>query len=412
MGRQARYSPEVRDRAVRMVLEQQAHYESQWAAIRSIASKIGCTAETLRKSVRQAERDASRRAGLTTSERQQLQQLQRENRELKRANEILRKASALFRPGGARPPTEELMAFVEEHRDEYGVEPICGVLLIAPSTYYEHKARERDPSRLPVRIQKDQKLRPEVQRVYRESFDLYGVRKVWRQLHREGYAVARCTVARLMRQMNLQGTVRGRRSRVTTTPDTALEQPADLVERRFQAGRPNQLWVSDLTYVATWSGFVYVAFIFDVFSRHIVGWRVASSLRTELALDALEQALYARREARDNSLIHHSDRGSQYLSIRYTERLAEANIEPSVGSRGDSYDNALAESVIGLYKTEVIRQRGPWQGVDEVEYATLEWVHWLNTHRLLEPLGYLPPVEYEEAYYQQQELSPQRARLN
>ena len=303
------------------------------------------------------------------------------------------------------------MSFVDENRTEYGVEPICRMLPIAPSTYYEDLARTRDPSRLPARTKSDQDLREQIQRVHREHFDVYGVRKVWRQLAREDIQVARCTVERLMREMGLAGAVRGRQFETTVSDDTA-SRPLDLVDRNFSATRPNQLWVSDLTYVATWRGFVYVAFVIDVFARRIVGWRASTSLRTDLALDALEQALYARRAAFSEPLVHHSDRGTQYLSIRYTERLAEAGIEPSVGSRGDSYDNALAESVIGLYKTEVIRRRGPWRGLDGVEYATLEWAHWFNNERLLEPLGYLPPSEHEMNYYREQKSSPVAAGLN
>jgi len=295
-----------------------------------------------------------------------------------------------------------MVAFIDDHRAEYGVEPICAVLPIAPSTYYAHKAREADPRLRPARAQRDEQLRVEIARVWGENLRVYGVRKVWRQLHREGAVVARCTVARLMSDMGLAGAVRGRRIR-TTVPADVAERPGDLVKRDFTAERPNRLWVSDFTYVATWRGFVYVAFVIDVFSRRIVGWRVSSSLRTDLALDALEQAICEREEETSDRLVHHSDRGVQYLSIRYTDRLAEAGIEPSVGSKGDSYDNALAESVIGLFKTEVIRQRGPWRSLEDVEFATLEWVWWFNHHRLLEPIGYVPPVEYEEAYYRRQE---------
>jgi transposase InsO family protein len=289
-----------------------------------------------------------------------------------------------------------MVAFINAHREAYGVEPICAVVPIAPSTYYEQKVRAADPSRRPARAQRDARLRAEIQRVWQANRRVYGAKKVWKQLNRETIPVARCTVARLMRALGLRGVVRGRRI-TTTIPDALAERPRDLVERDFRATRPNQLWVADLTYVATWRGFAYVAFVIDVFSRRIVGWRATSSLRSDLALDALEQALYDRDT--DASLVHHSDRGVQYLSIRYTERLAEAGIEPSVGSRGDSYDNALAESVIGLFKTELIRQAGPWRGLDDVEYATLEWVAWFNTQRLLEPLGYLPPAEYEEQYH-------------
>jgi putative transposase len=290
--------------------------------------------------------------------------------------------------------------FIDAHRDEYGVEPICDVLPIAPSLYYERQARQRDPERRPTRARRDERLSGSIRRVWHEEREVYGYRKVWKSLRREGEPVARCTVARLMRQLGLYGVMRGRKFKRTTCPDTAAMRPPDLVTRRFVATRPNQLWVADLTYVATWRGFAYVAFVIDVFARRIVGWRVSNSLRSDLALDALEQALYDRRpRASTQPLIHHSDRGRQYLSIRYTERLAQASIEPSVGSTGDSYDNALAESVIGLYKAEEIHRRGPWKGIEEVEFATLEWVAWYNGHRLLEPLGYVPPDEFERAYY-------------
>jgi len=293
-----------------------------------------------------------------------------------------------------------MVAFIDAERATCGVEPICAQLPIAPSTYYAHKAQQRDPARCCTRAQRDARLRPEIQRVWDANRQVYGAEKVWRQLHREGMLVARCTVQRLMRTMGLRGAVRGRAWKTTTVPDMAAPRPADLVDRAFTATRPNQLWVADLTYVATWRGFVYVAFVIDVFARRIVGWRVATTLRTEIALDALEQALHARPDRA--GLIHHSDRGGQYLSIRYTERLADAGVEPSVGSVGDSYDNALAESVIGLYKTEVIRRQGPWRHVEAVEFATLAWVDWFNTRRLLGPLGHIPPIEYEQAYYARQ----------
>jgi len=293
-----------------------------------------------------------------------------------------------------------MMSFVDEHRESYGVEPICAMLPIAPSTYYEQKARQADPSRLPERARRDSVLCEEIERVWNENRRIYGARKVWRQLQREGIEVARCTVERLMRRLGIAGAVRGRKHR-TTIPDEVAARPADLVQRDFTATRPNQLWVADLTYVATWTGFVYVAFIIDVFSRMIVGWRVSRSLRSDLALDALEQALYARPDS--EHLVHHSDRGVQYLSIRYTERLAEAGIESSVGSVGDAYDNALAETIIGLYKTEVIHQLGSWRNVDHVEFETLNWVKWFNNQRLLEPIGNIPPAEFEDVYYQYQE---------
>ena len=292
-----------------------------------------------------------------------------------------------------------MVSFIDEHRGAYGVEPICKVLPIAPSTYWEQAARARDPSRLPPRLRRDAALRPEIKRVWRENHSVYGVEKVWKQLNREAIPVARCTVERLMHALGLSGAVRGKTVK-TTVPHPALPCPRDKVQRDFSATAPNQLWVADFTYVATWRGFVYVAFVIDVFARRIVGWRAAASPRTDLVLDALEQALWARRPKK-SELIHHSDRGVQYLSIRYTERLAEAGIEPSVGSVGDSYDNALAETVIGLYKTEVIRRAGPWRGLEPVEFATLEWVDWFNHRRLLGPIGDRPPAEAEAEYYAQ-----------
>ena len=291
-----------------------------------------------------------------------------------------------------------MVGFLDDHHEEHGVEPICEVLPIAPSTYYAQRACEADPSKRSVRAVRDAELREEIERVWKENFSVYGARKVWRQLSREGVAVARCTVERLMRQMGLQGAVRGRRFKKTTIVDDAAARPSDLVQRNFTADGPNQLWVADLTYVATWAGFVYVAFITDVFSRTIVGWRVSNSLRSDLALDALEQAVHSRSGL--ENLVHHSDRGVQYLSIRYTDRLAEMRIAPSVGSVGDSYDNALAETINGLYKTEVIHPNGPWRNAEEVEFATLEWVDWFNHRRLLEPIGNVPPAEYEQLYYQ------------
>jgi transposase InsO family protein len=299
-----------------------------------------------------------------------------------------------------------MVSFIDAHRAKHGVEPICAQLPIAPSTYYESKAREADPARLPARARRDIELSGEIRRVYDENFLVYGARKIWRQLNREQIPVARCTVERLMRSLGLQGVMRGR-SCQTTISDDAADRPADLVNRQFVATRPNQLWVADITFVATWTGFVYVAFVIDVFARRIVGWRVANSLRTDLVLDALEQALCSRTGTQ--GLIHHSDRGCQYLSIRYTERLAEAGVDASVGSVGDSYDNALAETINGLYKTEVIRHRGPWRNIDAVEYATLEWVDWFNHRRLLEPIGDIPPAELEQAYYRQLEESAMAA---
>ena len=292
-----------------------------------------------------------------------------------------------------------MVRYIDEHKARFGIEPICRQLQIAPSTYYEHKARQADPSRLPARAQRDMQLRAQIHRVWHENFCAYGVRKTWKQLKREQIRVARCTVQRLMCDLGLRGVVRGKGYKTTVADETAL-RPADLVNRRFVAERPNQLWVADFTYVATWRGPVFVAFVIDVFSRMIVGWRVSTSMKTDFVLDALEQALHARSDT--EGLIHHSDRGSQYLSIRYGERLAESGIEPSVGSTGDSYDNALAESINGLYKAEVIHRRGPWRNVEGVEFTTLEWVDWFNNRRLLEPIGHVPPAEYEQMYYRQQ----------
>jgi transposase InsO family protein len=293
-----------------------------------------------------------------------------------------------------------MVGFIDHHREKFGVEPICAVLPIAPSRYYELKARDRDPDRRPARARRDERLCEHVRRVWRENRKVYGVRKVWKQLRREGIRAARCTVGRLMRAMGLAGAVRGR-AWITTTHAADGGRPTDLVDRQFVATRPNQLWVSDFTYVATWNGFVYVAFVIDVFARRIVGWRVSASMRTDFVLDALEQALYARRSDAFTGLVHHSDRGTQYLSMRYTDRLADAGIAPSVGSQGDAYDNALAESVIGLFKTEVIRRKGPWRSLEAVEFATLEWVDWFNMRRLLGPIGDIPPAEFEALYYAQ-----------
>jgi putative transposase len=286
--------------------------------------------------------------------------------------------------------------FIDERREEFGVEPICAALPIAPSTYYA--AKSRPPSARAVR---DEQLKSEILRVYRENRSVYGPRKVWRQLRREGRTVARCTVERLMRALGLQGEVRGKTWR-TTLPDLSAPRPFDLVDRDFTVDAPNRLWVADLTYVRTWSGFVYAAFVIDAYSRMILGWQTSASLRTDLALDALEMAIWRREEENLEGLIHHSDRGVQYLSIRYTERLSEAGAVTSVGSRGDAYDNALAETINGLYKTEVIRKRGPWKTLEDVEFATLEWVDWFNNRRLLEPIGYIPPAELEEMFYRDQ----------
>ncbi|EAU46124.1 integrase, catalytic region [Salipiger bermudensis HTCC2601] len=290
-----------------------------------------------------------------------------------------------------------MIAFIEEHRMDFGVEPIGKVLPIAPSTYYAGLVVARDPSQASTRARSDADLMPEVQRVWDENFQVYGVRKVWHQLRREGFEVARCTVERLMKRLGIQGVVRGK-TRKTTIPDPAMPCPLDKVNRQFRAPAPNCLWVSDFTYVSTWQGVVYVAFVIDTFANRIVGWRASRSQQTQFVLDALEQALCERRPGK--GLTHHSDLGGQYLSIRYTERLGEAGLEPSVGSVGDSYDNALAETIIGLFKTEVIHRLGPWKSTDAVEWETLKWVDWFNNRRLLGPVGNIPPAEAERNFYE------------
>ncbi|EIW2705552.1 IS3 family transposase, partial [Escherichia coli] len=373
-----RFSPEVRQRAIRMVLESQDEYDSQWAAICSIAPKIGCTPETLRVWVRQHERDTGGGdGGLTSAERQRLKELERENRELRRSNDILRQASAYFGEGGVRPPLEKMMPLLDKLREQYGVGPVCSELHIAPSTYYHCQQQRHHPDKRSARAQHDDWLKREIQRVYDENHQVYGVRKVWRQLLREGIRVARCTVARLMAVMGLAGVLRGKK--VRTTISRKAVAAGDRVNRQFVAERPDQLWVADFTYVSTWQGFVYVAFIIDVFAGYIVGWRVSSSMETTFVLDALEQALWARRPS---GTIHHSDKGSQYVSLAYTERLKEAGLLASTGSTGDSYDNAMAESINGLYKAEVIHRKS-WKNRAEVELAILTWVDWYNNRRLL-----------------------------
>ena len=299
-----------------------------------------------------------------------------------------------------------MIQFIEDHRADHGVEPICRVLPIAPATFYDHLAKRADPSRLSDRAKRDEQLKPVIERVFEENLSVYGVRKVWHQIRREGFDIARCTVARLMKDLGLEGVVRGKKPK-TTIPDKALSCPLDKVNRQFHAPAPNMLWVSDFTYVATWQGFVYVAFVIDVFARRIVGWRVSRTATAGFVLDALEQAVHQRQPG--SGLTHHSDRGAQYLSIRYTERLAEAGIEPSVGSVGDSYDNALAETINGLFKAEVIHRRGPWRSFKAVEYATLEWVDWFNNRRLLEPIGNIPPAEAEANFYAAMERSDMAA---
>ncbi|KAB4465545.1 IS3 family transposase [Bacteroides thetaiotaomicron] len=394
MTKNTRFSPEVRQRAVRMVLESQGEYDSQWATICSIAPKIGCTPETLRVWVRQHERDTGGGdGGLTTAERQRLKELERENRELRRSNDILRQASAYFAKAEFDRLWKKLMPLLDKLREQYGVGPLCSELHIAPSTYYHCQQQRHHPDKRSARAQRDDWLKKEIQRVYDENHQVYGVRKVWRQLLREGIRVARCTVARLMAVMGLAGVLRGKK--VRTTISRKAVAAGDRVNRQFVAERPDQLWVADFTYVSTWRGFVYVAFIIDVFAGYIVGWRVSSSMETTFVLDALEQALWARRPS---GTVHHSDKGSQYVSLAYTQRLKEAGLLASTGSTGDSYDNAMAENINGLYKAEVIHRKS-WKNRAEVELATLTWVDWYNNRRLLERLGHTPPAEAEKAYY-------------
>jgi transposase InsO family protein len=300
-----------------------------------------------------------------------------------------------------------MIRFIEDHRADHGVEPICRILPIAPATFHDNLAKQADPSRLSDRARRDIDLKPEIERVLEENLSVYGVRKVWHQMRREGFDIARGTVARLMKDIGIEGVICGKKPK-TAIPDKALPCPLDRVNRQFHAPAPNVLWVSDFTYVATWQGFVCVAFVVDVFARRIFGWRASRTANAGFVLDALEQAIHQRRPAQDQ-LVHHSDRGSQYLSIKYSERLAEAKIAPSVGSVGDSYDNALAETINGLLKAEVFHRRGPWRSFEAVEYATLEWVDWFNNRRLLEPVGNIPPAEAEANDYAALERSDMAA---
>src|SRR5664280_2906512 len=386
---QRRYPPELRERAVRLVFETTSERGERFGAVTRVAGQLGIGPESLRKWVHQAEVDGGKRTGLTTEERERMKLLERENRELRRANDPQERRG--FLRGGARPPVLEVTRYIDEQRVTFGVEPICRALAIAPSSYYA--ARSRPPSARAVR---DATLGAAIGRIHRANYAVYGARKLWHALRREGTSVGRDQVGRLMRGLGLAGAVRGKTKR-TTVPSELSPRPADLVERVFSALAPNRLWLADITYVSTWSGFCYTAFVIDAFSRRIVGWRVSSSLRAELALDALEMAIWSRRSTDLAGLVHHSDRGVQYLSIRYTERLADEGAVTSVGSKGDSYDNALAETVNGLYKTELIRAQGPWRTVDQVELATAAWVAWWNDQRLHSACGDIPPAEFEAA---------------
>ncbi|WP_153560752.1 IS3 family transposase, partial [Acinetobacter baumannii] len=397
-----KYTPEIRERAVQLLIESEKDYPSTWAAITAIAPKIGCTPETLR-AWHQKHLDQQNPIKVQQIyDQEKMKQMEREIKELKRANEILRKAAGFFRPGGARPPTQIMVDFIHNNKDLYGVDAICRILPIAASTYYrtldlcdekhcfarEHRAK---------RDLHDLHHAEEIKRIWKESSGRYGVRKVWQKLKREGYIIARCTVARLMKNLGIQGVWRGKNKQTTRSRDDQKRAP-DLVKRNFRADQPNHLWVADFTYIQTNSGWVYTAFIIDVFSRAIVGWKVSTRMNTDMVLDALEQALHDR--GMPKNVIHHSDRGVQYLSIRYTNRLEAANLRASVGTTGDSYDNALAETVNGLYKTEVIEYlKADWQGLADVQLATLNWVDWFNKKRVHSALGYVSPFEFEAMYY-------------
>ncbi|MFE6872856.1 IS3 family transposase [Kitasatospora sp. NPDC057692] len=391
-----KYPDELRERAVREV-------RSTGRPVAHVARDLGIHKEALRSWVRQAEADAGERDDrLTSSELEELKQLRKENAELRRANEILKAASVFFCPGD-RPSPDEAEQVIDHLRDGFGVDPVCRVLELSPSTYFARKQRPKSARRL-----RDEELISLVTAVWEDSGRTYGARRITRALVRAGHAVARCTVERLMREVGIEGVIRGQRRR-TTVPEPAAPRPPDLVNRRFTAERPNQLWLADLTYIRTWSGWVYVAFVLDAYSRRIVGWQAATHMRTDLPLDALEMALWRQRIKKDASLIHHSDRGSQYVSIRYTERLAEVGAAASVGSVADSYDNAMAEALNGTFKAELIEHQGPWRDFDEVERAVFQWVAWYNGERLHSALGYMPPDEYEQAYRTRLKQHPQAA---
>ncbi|WP_413751839.1 IS3 family transposase [Streptomyces sp. R-74717] len=405
MARPSRYPLELRRRAVRMVAEVRDDHANETAALQAVTEKLGIgSRETLRNWVKQHEIDAGTRPGTTTEESAQLKALRKENAELKRANEIL-KAAAKFLRGRARPATHALVAFIDEHRDRFGgVEPICRTLTehgckIAPSTYYAHKKRLETPS---ARFVRDEELKERIQEVYSSNYRVYGARKIWCELNRQEHAVARCTVERLMRELGITGAVRGRKV-ITTITDPAAERAPDLLDRNFVASAPNRCWVADFTHVATWNGVVYVAFVMDTFSRRVVGWSASTTKETRLVLDALEMALWQRdRDGfpyEQGELIHHSDAGSQYTSFALTEHLDRAGIAASIGSVGDAYDNALMESTIGLFKTELIKPGRPWKTLSHVELATAEWIDWYCHRRLHGEIGHVPPVEYEANHY-------------
>ncbi|WP_374112465.1 IS3 family transposase [Streptomyces sp. CC210A] len=397
MAAPRKYPDELRERAIREV-------RTTGRPIAHVAKDLGIHKEALRGWVRQAEADRGERDDrLTTTELDELKQLRRENAELRRVNEILKAASVFFCPGD-RPSPDEAEQVIDHLRGHgLGVDPVCRVLELSPSTYFARKKRPKSARRL-----RDEQLIPLIEEIHAESGGTYGARRITRALGRKGVEVARCTVERLMAELGLEGVIRGRRRR-TTVAEPSAPRPPDLVDRDFTASRPDQLWVADMTYVRTWSGWAYVAFVLDVYSRMIVGWQVANHMRTELPLDALEMALWRRRIKKDSGLIHHSDRGSQYVSIRYTDRLADIGASASVGSVADSYDNAMAEALNGTFKAELIEVQGPWKDVDQVERAIFQWITWYNEERLHSALDYVLPAEYEEAFWRSQEQTPQSA---
>ncbi|WP_201549609.1 IS3 family transposase [Psychrobacter sp. Pi2-1] len=391
------YTPEIKERAVRMLIEALGDYPSTWSAIQAIAPKIGCTPETLRSWHKKHIDQTIPASVQAQSDKERIKELERECRELKQANEIIRKAAAFFGPGGARPLTKIMIQFIDDHKNNYRVELICRVLPIAPSTYHRAKDLESYPEKRSLRSQHDDFYISEIKRIWQDSKCRYGARKVWQQMKADGLKVARCTIERLMRQHGLQGVWRGK-GKITTNSRDDQKRADDLVNRNFSAHRPNQLWVADFTYIKTISGWVYTAFIIDVFARAIVGWKVSNRMNTDMVMAALNQAIADRNYPKD--VIHHSDRGVQYLSIRYTDKMATCGVIASVGTTGDSYDNALAETVNGLYKSEVIHYlKQNWTGVNDVELATLEWVDWFNRTRLHSTIGYVSPFEFEKRYY-------------
>ncbi|ECL0471476.1 IS3 family transposase [Listeria monocytogenes] len=392
------YPTEVKTRAIELLIESQKDYPSMWAAIQAIAPKFGCTPETLRSWHQKHLAKQNPVIISTESQAARIAELEREIRELKQANEIIRKAAGFFRPGGARPQTQVMVKFIDDEKKMYGVESICRILPIAPSSYYRVKDEQENPEKQSRRKQSDKHLMAQIKQIWQASGCRYGIRKVWHKLKQEGLPkLARCTVERLMKQMGIQGVWRGK-GKITTKQRPGQQSPDDLVKRNFSADAPNKLWVADFTYIKTKSGWVYTAFVIDVFKRVIVGWKVSNHMDTQLVLDALNQALDAR--GRPSGVIHHSDKGSQYLSIKYGERLKQSGLAASVGTTGDSYDNALAESVNGLYKAEVIDYlKQEWDGVNDVALATLDWVHWYKHERLHSTNGYVSPVDAENIYY-------------